>query len=108
MSATVMLHPDVDGMDNVRVVRDRFPYTALKFNAGETSLTIFFSESQLDELATVLTDAIAERVDCEECENGHVFVEWIPRSYGSPEETITEICETCDGRGWVIPTETVQ
>jgi len=106
MSATVMLHAEREEMRPD--VERRTTYTALGLRCGDMSLTVFLTESQLDELATVLNDAIAERVDCEECENGHVFVEWIPRSYGSPEETITEICETCDGRGWVIPTETVQ
>ena len=103
MSSYMSLHATREKLDATIYRVDES--LTLSLGAGDGSVIVFLTESQLDELATVLTDAIAERVDCEECENGHVFVEWIPRSYGSPEETITEICDTCDGRGWVL-TET--
>jgi len=78
--------------------------TYLALVAGDTHLTVFLTESQLDELHAVLTDAIAERVDCEECEGfGHIIVGHIEKSETTPYEELTDPCETCDGRGWVLP-----
>ena len=102
MSSHTSLHPDSYGLTNVRVERHPHPYTALKLASGDSMLTMFVTESQLDEIATVLNDAIAERIPCE-CENGHVIVGTIEGTMTSPAETLTEICDTCDGRGWVLP-----
>ena len=101
MSATVMLHAEREEMRPD--VERRTTYTALGLRCGDMSLTVFLTESQLDELATVLNDAIAERVDCEDCDDGYVFVGVIEASLTTPTETLTDPCETCDGRGWVLP-----
>ena len=77
--------------------------TYLALVAGDTHLTVFLTESQLDELHAVLTDAIAERVDCEECDGGRFIVDVIPKSETTPCEILYDPCETCDGRGWVLP-----
>ena len=107
MSDSMMMHAKGDDLA-IDVDRTIANTTVLGLRTDRTTFSIFLTESQLTELSTVLTDAIAERVDCEECDDGHIIVDWIPKSETTPEEAVTEICETCDGRGWVIPTETVQ
>ena len=101
MSSYMSLHATREKLDATIYRVDES--LTLSLGAGDGSVIVFLTEAQLDELSKVLTDAIAERVDCEECDDGYVFVGVIEASLTTPTETLTDPCETCDGRGWVLP-----
>ena len=102
MSSYMSLHATREKLDATIYRVDES--LTLSLGAGDGSVIVFLTESQLDELSKVLTDAIAERVDCEECDGfGHIIVGHIEKSETTPYEELTDPCETCDGRGWVLP-----